>query len=105
MEITEYERLVSSETVALQSKITMAIDAAMNSIQREQSVLMDKIRFDPRKTAIRRKNIKLRLEISNKQGGDENSIATVWPAGVLVAAGSGTFGAGLGAAVAASKKK
>ena len=73
MEIIEYERLVSSETQALRSKITMAIDAAMISIQREQSVLMDKIKFDPRKTAIRKKNIKLRLEISNEQGDDKNS--------------------------------
>ena len=64
MEITEYERLVSSETQVLQSKMTRAIDAAMNSIQTKQSELMAEIKSDPRKSAIRKKNIKLNLQIS-----------------------------------------
>ena len=64
MEITEYERLVSSETQVLQSKMTRAIDAAMNSIQTKQSELMAEIKSDPRKNAIRKKNIKLNLQIS-----------------------------------------
>ena len=64
MEITEYERLVSSETQVLQSKMTRAIDAAMSSIQTKQSELMAEIKSDPRKSAIRKKNIKLNLQIS-----------------------------------------
>ena len=64
MEIKEYERLVSSETQVLQSKMTRAIDDAMNSIQAKQSELMAEIKSDPRKSAIRKKNIKLNLQIS-----------------------------------------
>ena len=72
MEITEYERLVSSETEALQSKMTMAIDAAMNTIQTKQSELMMEIRSDPRKSAIPKKSIKLVLQISSEQERGEN---------------------------------
>ena len=72
MEITEYERLVSSETEALQSKMTMAIDAAMNTIQTKQSELMIEIRSDPRKSAIPKKSIKLVLQISSEQESGEN---------------------------------
>ena len=72
MEITEYERLVSSETEALQSKMTMAIDAAMNAIQTKQSELMMQIRSDPRKSAIPKKSIKLVLQISSEQERNEN---------------------------------
>ena len=70
MEITEYERLVSSETQVLQSKMTRAIDAAMNSIQTKQSELMAEIKSDPRKSAIRKKNIKLNLQISTEKEND-----------------------------------
>ena len=67
MEITEYERLVSSETEALQSKMTTAIDRAMNSIQAKQSELMAEIKSDPRKSAIRKKKVKLVLHISTEK--------------------------------------
>ena len=72
MEITEYERLVTSETQALQSKMTAAIDASMNMIQTKQTELMDSIKSDPRRSAIRKKNIKLVLQISNEQEDDKN---------------------------------
>ena len=67
MEITEYERLVSSETQVLQSKMTRAIDSAMNSIQTKQSELMAEIKSDPRKSAIGKKKVKLVLQISTEK--------------------------------------
>ena len=92
MEITEYKRLVSSETEALQSKMTMAIDAAMNTIQTKQSELMMEIRSDPRKTAIRKRNITLRLEISHKQEISNKELAGALLAGpVAQAVSSATF--------------
>merc|ERR1712136_334647 len=72
MEITQYDQLVSSETEALQSKMTRAIDAAMETIQRKQSELLANIKKDPRKSAIPRKNIRLVLQISNEQDCDRN---------------------------------
>ena len=75
MEITEYDRLVSSETEALQSKVRAAIDSSMNSIQTMQTELMDSIKSDPRRSAIKKKIIKLVLQISNEQENDKNKSA------------------------------
>ena len=74
MEITEYDRLVSSETESLQSKMTAAIDESMYLIQTKQTELMDSIKSDPRRSAIKKKNIKLVLQISNEQEDDKNEI-------------------------------
>ena len=70
MEITVYERLVRSETEALQSKMTMAIDEGMKMIQTKQSELMGEIKCDPRKSGMSKRNIKLVLQISNKKESD-----------------------------------
>ena len=70
MEITEYERLVRTETEALQSKMTNAIDAAMSTIQTKQSELMAEIKSDPRKSGMPKRNIKLVLHISNEKESD-----------------------------------
>lgn len=64
MEIADYEQLVSSEIEALQSKMTAAIDASMNMIQTKQAELIANIKSDPRKSSIKKTNVKLVLQVS-----------------------------------------
>ena len=66
MEIPEYERLVSSETKALQVKVTTAIDAAIKTVGTKQAELMNNIKTDPRNTHVKKIKIKLALEVSEE---------------------------------------
>ena len=62
--LTEYEKLVASETNHVQAKVTAAIDKAMETIALEQSELMENIKCDPRKRAAERMTLQLDFKIS-----------------------------------------
>ena len=70
MSIIEYERLVASETKHLETKcataINAAIDAAINAIENKRSELLEKIKSDPRQSAIQRINLDLDIRSKNQ---------------------------------------
>ena len=65
MKIEEYEKLVTEETELLQTKVTSAIDSAINKIEKEQSVMIAKLKFDPRKSSISKVSWEVELKISD----------------------------------------
>lgn len=66
MEISEYERLVASQTRALQQKMTIALDELFPNIASLQTDLMDKIKLDPRKTDIFKTDVTITVTISEE---------------------------------------
>ena len=65
MGITEYDKLVASETEKLQTKINSAIDNALKTIEKKQTELMTNIKNDPRKSAVDSMSLGLKLKIKH----------------------------------------
>ena len=63
--LTEYEKLVASETNHVQAKVTAAIDKAMETIANKQSELLANIKFDPRKRTGEKMILELDFKISH----------------------------------------
>ena len=64
MEFEDYEKLIEKEIKLLQTKVTVAIDKGINSIEKKQSELIAKIKADPRKSAIESMKLELVLKTS-----------------------------------------
>ena len=64
MEFESYEKLIEKEIKLLQTKVTVAIDKGINSIEKKQSELIAKIKADPRKSAIESMTLELELKTS-----------------------------------------
>ena len=65
IEITEYDKLVASETQKLQTKVSLAIDNALKTIEKKQTELITDIKNDPRKSAVDSMSLDLKLKIKH----------------------------------------
>ena len=65
MAITEYENLVASEIIKLQTKVTSVIDNALKTIEKKQTELMANIKLDPRKSPVDNMSLELELKIQH----------------------------------------
>ena len=65
MGLKEYDNLVASETKTLQTKVSLAIDNALKTIEKKQTELMTIIKNDPRKSSMDSMSLSLKLKIKN----------------------------------------
>ena len=63
--LKEYDNLVASETKTLQTKVSLAIDNALKTIEKKQTELMTIIKNDPRKSSMDSMSLSLKLKIKN----------------------------------------